>query len=116
MLISIHRQAKAHAAIGRGLFRIHLLAMDQSDVSQHFARPGMESRDQFPDAPESPEATPPHIPGCLAWAVCQVVSRHDEADHTLFVGKIVESRVARPETEPLVYHHAAYRCLGSEIQ
>ncbi len=112
-LISIRKQSRAHAAIARGRFRIHLLAEDQAAVSNHFARQGLDSREQFPDHPADADAEPPRLPDCLAWADCRVVSRYEEADHTLFVGALLASGVERPEVRPLVYHRTAYRTVDS---
>ncbi len=111
MLISIGRAARAHPAIRRGSFRIHLLADDQAGVSNHFARPGLDSAQQFPDhAPDGID--PPRIPNCVAWADCRIVSAHDEADHTLFVGRVTASRVERPDARPLLYQQGSYRTVG----
>ncbi len=116
-LISIQKRARAHAAIARGRFRIHLLAEDQGFVGRHFAQPGLDSREQFPDVPATGGGgEPPSIPDCLAWADCRVISRYEEADHTLFVGAVLASRVERPESRPLVYHRAAWRTVGAISQ
>ncbi len=114
VLVSIAVEARAHEAIAAGRFRVHLMGEDQRDVSNHFARPGLGSAEQFAGAHaegSSPEGAPPRLDGCIGWLDCEVASAHREGDHTLFIGRIVDAAVERPDAAPLVYQNRGYRRL-----
>ena len=113
LLVSISDTAAARPAIAAGRFRVHLLAEDQASVSSHFATPGLTSEEQFagPDCRSRPgrEGEPPLVSGCIGWVDCRTVSAYPGGDHTLFVGRILEAAIERPEARPLVYQDRGYR-------
>lgn len=120
VLVSIMNSARAHSAIAGGTFRVHLLASDQADVSGHFATPGLDSDAQFggrfADAVETLGAgEPPRIAGCIGWLRCATAGSYAEGDHTLFIGRVTEGRVERPDAAPLLYHDRGYREVGSAV-
>ena len=117
VLVSIMKSARAHAAIAGGGFRVHLLASDQADVSGHFAQPGLDSAAQFAGPFEAAvdaagAGNPPQLSGCIGWVACRTVAAHEEGDHTLFIGRVTEGRVERPEAAPLLYYDRGYREVG----
>lgn len=113
VLISIAVTAGAHAAIAAGAFRIHLLAEDQAAVSNHFARPGLASTEQFEGSPSSgPSDGLPLISDAIGWLECEVASSHREGDHTIFIGRVRGGALTRPDASPLVYQNGAYRRLS----
>lgn len=117
VLVSIMNSARAHPAIAAGSFRVHLLAADQADVSGHFAKPGLDSTDQFGGRfaeavkGEGVEDSP-RISGCIGWLACATVGSYVEGDHTLFIGKVTEGRVDRADAPPLLYYDRGYREVG----
>ena len=120
VLVSIMNSARAHSAIAAGAFRVHLLASDQTDVSGHFATPGLDSEaqfgGQFAEAVEAPGTEePPRIPGCIGWLECATAGSYAEGDHTLFIGRVTEGRVERPDAAPLLYYDRGYRDVGGAV-
>lgn len=110
VLVSIGAASPAHAAIRSGRFRVHLLAEDQGDLSNHFARPGQTSAEQFaaPCRAALRPGAPPLLAGCVGWLECAVTAEYREADHTLFIGRVVAGDLERPEAAPLIYHDRGY--------
>lgn len=93
-------------------FVVNILAHDQKDVSDVFARHG---------APPVPESGVPYHDGSvgapvldnvLAYAECRVSERYDGGDHTILVGEAVKIAIERPEDEPLLFFAGKYRTLG----
>ncbi len=120
VLVSIQRTARAHDAISAGRFRVHLLAADQARISRHFAKPGLDSQQQFEGTfragvEAAGAGAPPWIPGCIGWTECRTVSKYAEGDHTLFLGRVVEGRVERGDAPPLLYHDRGYRKVGERL-
>lgn len=117
VLVSIMNSARAHSAIAGGKFRVHLLASDQAAISGHFAKPGFDSAGQFAEALQGAveaggSGNPPQLSGCLGWLECSTVGVHREGDHTLFIGRVTEGRVERPDGAPLLYYDRGYREVG----
>ena len=120
VLVSITNSARAHSAIAAGGFRVHLLAADQADVSGHFAKPGLDSADQFGESLAAAVAAggagyPPRLSGCIGWLECSTVGAHREGDHTLFIGRVTEGRVEREDAAPLLYYDRGYREVGGSV-
>jgi len=116
VLVSIARSAQAHPAIEQArAFAINVLADDQGALSEHFARQGLSSEEQFGSIGYrlSPIGSP-LIEGCLAFLDCRVVDVSPRADHTLFIGEVDSGEVLR-QTRPLVYYERAYWGLGGEV-
>lgn len=113
VLISITTASPSHAAIRSGAFRVHLLADDQADMSNHFARPGQTSEEQFAGAFRTAirPGAPPLLPDCVGWLECAVAAEHREGDHTLFIGRVVAGELERPHAAPLIYFDRSYRRL-----
>lgn len=117
VLVSIMKSARAHAAIAADAFRVHLLASDQAEVSGHFAKPGLDSATQFAGSfraavDAAGAGNPPRLSGCIGWIACRTVAAHEEGDHTLFIGRVTEGRVERPDAAPLLYYDRGYRVVG----
>lgn len=85
-------------------FAVNILAADQINLSNHFARPsddkfaGVDYEKGFGDAPLLPE--------CAARFQCENYERLDGGDHWILVGKVVAfDDIGRA---PLLYHAGAY--------
>jgi flavin reductase len=91
-----------------GAFSASLLAHDQAEVAQHFAR-GVPpiAHWQSIDTREGSAGTAPLIAGALGWIECRVADEHRVGDHVLFVGEVlsVEQGTARAA---LVYREQTY--------
>jgi 3-hydroxy-9,10-secoandrosta-1,3,5(10)-triene-9,17-dione monooxygenase reductase component len=103
----------AHAAVTVESFRtakyfgVNILASDQRELSDHFARKG---QNRFANLEWSTgETGVPLLPGVLAAIECEVHSTVRAGDHDIFLGEVV--RVEVHEREPLLYYASAYRPL-----
>jgi flavin reductase (DIM6/NTAB) family NADH-FMN oxidoreductase RutF len=90
-------------------FGINVLAADQRDLSDKFARKG---HDRFDGLEWYRGASGvPLLPGVLAAIECRVHQRITSGDHDIFVGEMVSAKTE--EGEPLVYFVGRYRQLGA---
>jgi len=103
----------AHAAVTVESFRtakyfgVNILASDQRELSDHFARKG---HNRFANLEWSTgETGVPLLPGVLAAIECEVHSTVRAGDHDIFLGEVV--RVEVHERAPLLYYASAYRAL-----
>jgi 3-hydroxy-9,10-secoandrosta-1,3,5(10)-triene-9,17-dione monooxygenase reductase component len=103
----------AHAAVTVESFRtakyfgINILASDQRELSDHFARKGYN---RFANLEWSPGHTGvPLLPGVLAAMECEVYSTVRAGDHDIFLGEVM--RVEIQEKQPLLYWASGYRTL-----
>ena len=83
---------------------VHVLAADQQDMSDRFARPG---EDKFAGltATDGPEGAP-LIEGCAARFGCRARFEYEGGDHAIFLGEVVDFE--RRDAEPLIYHSGNY--------
>ena len=94
-----------------GCFGVSVLSTDQDAVSNHFAQHGAET-DQFESQRmHTGESRLPLIKGALARLQCEVHSMTVVGDHTLVIGRVVQTDVG--SGAPLVYFDGGYRTLGS---
>jgi flavin reductase (DIM6/NTAB) family NADH-FMN oxidoreductase RutF len=86
-------------------FSVNVLAEDQVEISQRFARAG---GDKFTGLRYTEGlAQIPLIPGSLAQLECATEARHDGGDHVIIIGRVL--RIAWRDGEPLVFHRGRYR-------
>ena len=87
VLWSLGHGARCMAAFGGpGGYVINVLAGDQVDLAQRFARQGSDHFDTLPY-----KLSPAGIPvlgGTVAWFDCSHRSRYTEGDHDIFVGQV----------------------------
>jgi len=81
-----HTASTMAAFAAAGGYVINVLAGDQIELAQRFAR---RSADQFDNLPHtlSPQGIPV-IGGTVAWFACRHRSRYTEGDHDIFVGEV----------------------------
>lgn len=111
-LICINRNSETLKAIDEsGLFCINILSEPQQDVSQAFARKGVN---KFAEVDHERLASGlPVISNCLAYAACKVVSAVNSGDHRILIGGVLE--LGTREGKPLVYFKGGYRQMPSEL-
>ena len=115
MLASIGRRAETHRAIvGSHAYAISILAEDQLDLAECFARPTTAAKlTGFCDAAwHEAETGSPVLEGALAYFDCRLAERHDAGDHTMFVGEIVAAGF-REDAEPLLWYASGYHRLAA---
>jgi flavin reductase (DIM6/NTAB) family NADH-FMN oxidoreductase RutF len=116
MMASIARKAETHGAIiGSHAFAISILAEDQQDLAECFARPTTAQKlTVFCDAAwHEAETGSPILDGALAFFDCRLTARHDGGDHTIFLGEIVAAGF-REDAKPLLWYASGYRRLSAE--
>lgn len=89
-----------------GNFAVHVLAIDQQPVAEHFARIGV-GFERFGFDPGLGDA--PLLRGCAARFECRHAARFDGGDHLICVGEVL--RLAQADRPPLLYHRGGYRGL-----
>ena len=93
-----------------GHFCVNVLAEDQGEVSERFARSGT---DKFANLEWRPGTTgSPILAGALAFIDCELVAEHDGGDHTIAVGRVRDLGVLDAEAAPLVFFRGAYGLAG----
>lgn len=107
LLICVNRSAQSHPLISSaGRFCVNVLALDQQEIAERFARSGIE--DRFENLAWRPgETGSPVIEGALAFFDCTLAEEHTAGTHTIFVGTVVECGFA--EGTPLGYFDGSYR-------
>jgi flavin reductase (DIM6/NTAB) family NADH-FMN oxidoreductase RutF len=109
--VAVSRQAAMHELLRRAdSFALSLLAADQQDIAQHFARGVPPIALWHGVATRLGAAGAPLLEGALGWLECRTVAEHGAGDHTLFVGEVLGAEQGAP-TAPLVHLDQAYRSL-----
>jgi len=105
--LTIGRDLSAHELLrAAGGFSVSILAGDQAELAQHFARgvppialwSGIDVRDG---------TRGPLLAGALGWLECALTAEHETGDHTLFVGEVERTELGA-EGDGLVYRNGEY--------
>lgn len=87
-----------------GGFAVHVLAADQRELSDRFARAGT---DKFSDIPVSVGLDDlPLLPRCAAVFQCSTEHRYDGGDHLILVGRV--QRFTTEDRPPLLFYRGRY--------
>ncbi|HZC71933.1 MAG TPA: flavin reductase family protein [Jatrophihabitans sp.] len=90
-------------AVGR--FCVNVLAHDQHELSELFARQGV---DRFAHVRwRSSTLGAPIVDDVSAWIDCEFVNEYDGGDHTIVLGA-VRALSADPKRHPLIYYRGRY--------
>jgi flavin reductase len=105
ILIVVNQTNRSHALIAEsGSFAVNVLAADQVDLAQHFAR---KSDDPLQSVKTRTGVTGvPVIEGCVALLECVVQQRIESGTHSVFIGRVVATR--ETERSPLMYWNGDY--------
>jgi flavin reductase (DIM6/NTAB) family NADH-FMN oxidoreductase RutF len=111
VLVCVSRAANSHDGLIRAPgFAVHILGSEQADLSAAFAEPGPLKFDEHPHEPGPFGA--PLLPFGVALLVCAHHAAYDGGDHTILLGRAVETELAG--TDPLLYCNRGYwRLSGS---
>jgi flavin reductase (DIM6/NTAB) family NADH-FMN oxidoreductase RutF len=108
VLISIGKMANNHDAFTHSKeFVISVLAADQAAVSDRFAGKVEHARRFEGLGLLYATLGAPVIEGCLAYLECRTLRAHEEGDHTLVIGEVVNARKLS-DAIPLVYRNQKY--------
>jgi 3-hydroxy-9,10-secoandrosta-1,3,5(10)-triene-9,17-dione monooxygenase reductase component len=93
-----------------GKFAVNVLAHDQHDVSNQFARKGSDKWAGIRWQPT--EFGNPVIESSLMWLDCDIYAEHEAGDHYIVIGKVnAMSPVDWHSGSPLLYFKGQYRHL-----
>lgn len=111
-LVCVDKTARAHDLFPRaGAFVVNLLAQDQAEVSNVFARKELTDDERWAEVTTHESAVgAPRLDGCVGWFDCRLTDALPGGDHTIYVGEVVEA-IPGADKPPLVYHDGAYRRL-----
>ena len=105
--VSVSRHAAIHELLrDAGEFALSLLAGDQEDVAQHFAR-GVPPFAHWHGVAVRDGSGPPLLDGALGWVVCRLDGERAVGDHTFFVGAVASAERGR-SAQPLLYLNQRY--------
>lgn len=88
-----------------GAFCVNVLAADHQEISNGFARSGVDKFAGVGWRP-APSGTP-ILDGVTAWIDCALWNEYDGGDHTIAVG-LVNDLGAEPARLPLLYYRGRY--------
>lgn len=111
LLCVVNRQTTSHGLLERGgAFAVNILAEHQDDLAARFAQKLERPFEGI--AYEAGEAGCPLLKDAASVLQCRVADRHEAGSHTIFIGEVVDVRVA--EAQPLLYFSGTFRKLGSQ--
>jgi flavin reductase (DIM6/NTAB) family NADH-FMN oxidoreductase RutF len=114
LLVCVEKKTMVHAQLEHvPAFAVNILAEDQVDVSRTFARRGLQDMANVPYRTGVTGA--PIIEGVIGWFECEVHDRLSGGDHTIYVGRVIELSLDRPEAKPLLFYGGAYRSIGPTL-
>ncbi|TRZ68512.1 MAG: flavin reductase [Rhodocyclaceae bacterium] len=91
-------------------YAINVLAADQLELSNHFAKTGDDQR-RFAELQfDRGLGGAPLLRDCCAWFECRNETRHDGGDHLIFVGRVENYRYE--DRPPLLFQGGQYRWLA----
>jgi flavin reductase (DIM6/NTAB) family NADH-FMN oxidoreductase RutF len=93
-----------------GRFTVNVLAREQQDVANQFARRGTDkwAGIEWSTSPNDG----PIIVGAVMWLDCELHTEHAAGDHVIVVGRVVGMSARESHTrEPLLYFRGRYRHL-----
>jgi flavin reductase (DIM6/NTAB) family NADH-FMN oxidoreductase RutF len=115
LLVCVAKRAMVHAQLEQtDAFAVNILADDQVDISRTFAQRGIESMADVPY--RSGKTGAPIIDNVLAWFECEVYDRLSGGDHTIYIGRVIELSLERPEAGPLLFYGGAYHSIGNAVR
>ncbi|MGQ0633915.1 MAG: flavin reductase family protein [Planctomycetaceae bacterium] len=112
VLVAVDKKAGSHAELREHrYFALNILALDQQEISQRFAKPGPKDFTGLKWKTATTGA--PIFEGVLGWLDCRVAEILPGGDHDIFVGEIVAGELG-DESPPLLYFSGGYRRLADQ--
>lgn len=113
VLFSVDRRANSLPAMleAKG-FAVNVLAREQEDISNRFARALSDKWSEVKRTVGHAEA--PLITGALAHFECEPYADYDGGDHVIFVVRVVKHSVRPGNPAPLIFFRGRYRDLVDE--
>lgn len=112
VLFCLDRSVASFASFAVGKpFAVNVLAADQMDVSNRFAKSGPDKWEGFNY--DIWDNNVPIIPGCLANLECRSSSIMDGGDHVIVIGEVLRMGAAGEDIKPLLYYRGGYNGVAS---
>ena len=89
-----------------GRFAISILAEDQRDVAEYYARKTEDKTGDLDFTLSQAASGSAFVDGSLAQMDCKVVAAHVEGDHTIFIGQVEEINIA--DGRPLLFYQGGF--------
>jgi flavin reductase (DIM6/NTAB) family NADH-FMN oxidoreductase RutF len=114
VLVCVDRRAHCHQQIrDAGAFGVNVLAADQQELSNLFARTLEPERGSLRGAAHRlSERGVPILDGVLAHLECRLVDAYPGGDHEIFVGEALAGEAGREAAPPLLFFRGRYRELA----
>jgi flavin reductase (DIM6/NTAB) family NADH-FMN oxidoreductase RutF len=112
-LVCVDKKANAHGELRKAKhFGVSLLAADQMDASNTFAKTGLPEEGSLRGVPYHVGASGvPLLDGSLATLECEVSEFMEGGDHTIVIGRVVHGSM-HTDAPPLVFFRGRYRRLA----
>lgn len=112
LLVCINRSASAHEVIDRSeVYAVNLLAAADLDLVDVFSKSARRA-ERFTSGDWQTQITgAPVLASALAAFDCKVVQRLAYETHTIFLGEVLQVRIAGQDVDPLLYMDSAFRRL-----
>ena len=109
VLWSLGRSAYSLPAFAKaGHFAVNVLALDQTELSNRFARAGADKWSGVET--EAWETGAPILPGCVANFQCLTEHTINGGDHMVFIGRVTRMRHDF-DRAPLLFHRGRYNAV-----
>lgn len=96
-------------------YGVNILTRKQDELSLRFAGPHHEMDDPFEGiALTTAETGAPLFEDALASLDCSLEASHEAGDHTIYVGRIEEGIVRKPDAPPLTFYKGDYGTVTEE--
>ncbi len=103
VLWSVREAARsAEVFVAAPHFLLSVLAADQQDLAQHFARPAADKFSGWEDRFDAGLGGCPRLRGAVSTYECRLYSCHTEGDHFILVGHV--QHFAHEPKSPLLFH------------
>jgi flavin reductase (DIM6/NTAB) family NADH-FMN oxidoreductase RutF len=107
VLVCLDRTSNTLEAVrASGRFCVNVLAADQEELARRFATK-QSGEEKLAGVPHEPFDGVPVLAGAVAWLVCELERELDGGDHTILIGRPLETGVD-PHAEPLVFYGGRY--------
>jgi flavin reductase (DIM6/NTAB) family NADH-FMN oxidoreductase RutF len=110
IMVTIDHRSHAHTLLQQegAVFAVNILAHDQAELSNRFA--WIKDEDRFAVGDWGTAVTgAPILKNALAWMDCTIHARHECENNTIYIGRVQETAVPRPDEHPLIYWNRGYR-------
>lgn len=104
LLVCITRNSRTGTAITQsGFFAVHLLHADQSGLCRRFSALEIDGARKFDGLEMISNSPVPLIASTFSWVVCERWAEYNGGDHTIIVGRLLESSHPKEESVPLIW-------------